>query len=128
MSVRPCDNCNMIMVNYVDMWLIHSHVASLLDCARLKLRELKPHFTLLDACTSCLLLRSDLEAVAIEIKDLKHKLDHSSTYTILSQPCEACVSLEGKLLHATKENTQLQQEVTYLTARLDKIALSEKMI
>jgi hypothetical protein len=24
MSVKACDNCNMIMVNYVDLWLIHS--------------------------------------------------------------------------------------------------------
>jgi hypothetical protein len=46
-----------------------------------------------------------LEAAVIEIKDLKHKLDHSSCYTILSPSCEACVSLKGKLLHATKENT-----------------------
>jgi hypothetical protein len=82
----------------------------------------------LGACTSCPLFRSDLEAAAIEIKDLKHKLDHSSRYTILSPPCEACVCLKGKLLHATKENTELQQEVTYLTARLEKTALSEKMI
>jgi predicted nuclease with TOPRIM domain len=74
------------------------------------------------------MLRSDLEAAAVEIKDLKHKLDHSSRYIVLSPPCEACVSLKGKLLHATKENTELQQEVTYLTARLDKTALSEKMI
>jgi hypothetical protein len=100
----------------------------LLDCARLELRELKACSTLLGACTSCLLLRSDLEATAIEIKDLKHKLDHSSRYTILSPPCKACVSLKGKFLHATKENTELQQEVAYLTARLDKTALSEKMI
>jgi predicted nuclease with TOPRIM domain len=39
-----------------------------------------------------------------------------------------CVSLKGKLLHSTKENTELQQEVAYLTARLEKTALSEKMI
>jgi hypothetical protein len=89
------------------MWLIHSHVASLLDCARLELRELKTHFTLLGACTSCSMLRSDLEAAVIKIKDLKHKLDHSSRYTILSPPCEACVSLKGKILHAIKENTEL---------------------
>jgi hypothetical protein len=45
MSVKPYDNCNMIMVNYADMWLMHSRVASLLDGARLELRELKfvPH-------------------------------------------------------------------------------------
>jgi hypothetical protein len=50
MSVKPCDNCNMIMVNYMDLWLIHSHVASLLDGARLELRELKARSTLLGAC------------------------------------------------------------------------------
>jgi hypothetical protein len=109
------------------LWLIHSHVAGLLDSARLELRELKARSTLLGACTSCPLLRSDLEAAAIEIKDLKHKLDHSSCYTILSPPCEVCVSLKDNLLHATKENTELQQEIAYLTPRLDKIALSEKM-
>jgi hypothetical protein len=53
------------------------------------------------------LLRSDLEAATIEIKDIKHKLDHSSRYTVLSPPCEACVSLNGKLFYAIKENTEL---------------------
>jgi hypothetical protein len=83
MSAKPCDNCKMIMVNYADLWIIHSHVASLLDGARLELRELKAHSTLLGACTSCPMLRSDLEAAAVEIKDLKYKLDHSSRYTVL---------------------------------------------
>jgi hypothetical protein len=78
MSVIPCDKCNMIMVNYADLWLVHSHIASLLDSVRLELRELKAHTTLLGACTSCLLLRSDLEAAAVEIKDFKHRLDHAS--------------------------------------------------
>jgi DNA repair exonuclease SbcCD ATPase subunit len=128
MSAKPCDRCTMVMVNYADLWLIHSHVAGLLDGVRLELKELKAHSTLLGACTSCSMLRSDLEAIAVEIKDLKHKLDHSSSYTILSPPYEACVSLKGKLSHATKENTELQQEIAYLTARLEKIVLSEKMI
>jgi hypothetical protein len=128
MSVKPCDRCTMIMINYADLWLIHSHVAGLLDSVRLELREFKACSTLLDACTSCSLLRSDLEALAIEIKDLKHKLDHPSLYAVLSPPCEACVSLNSKLFHATKESTQLQQEVAYLTACLEKTILSEKMI
>jgi hypothetical protein len=128
MSAKPCDSCTMIMVNYVNLWLIHSHVASFLDGARLKLRELKTRSTLLGACTSCPVLRSDLEAAAIGIKYLKHKLDYSSRYIVLFPPCEACVSLKGKLLHATKENIELQQEVAYLTARLEKTVLSEKMI
>jgi hypothetical protein len=128
MSAKPCDRCTMIMVNYVDLWLIHSHVASLLDGAKLELKELKARFTLLGACTSCPMLRSDLETAAIEIKDLKHNLDYSSSYTVLSPPCEVCVSLKGKLFHATKENIELQQEIAYLTARLEKTMLSEKMI
>jgi hypothetical protein len=128
MSAKPCDNCKIIMVNYADLWLMHSHVASLLDDVKLELREFKARSTLLGACTSRPLLRSNLEVAAIEIKDLKHKFDYSSRYTILSPPCEACVSLKGKLLHATKENTELQQEVAYLTSRLEKTALSEKLI
>jgi hypothetical protein len=108
MSAKPYDRCTMIMVNYADLWLVHSHVAGLLDSARLELRELKTHSTLLGACTSCPVLKSDLEVTAVEIKDLKHKLNYSSRYTVLSPPCEACVSLKGKLLHATKENTELQ--------------------
>jgi hypothetical protein len=97
----------MIMVNYLDFWLVHLHIASLLDGVRLELRDLKAHSTLLGACTTCLLLRSDLKAAAVEIKDLKHKFDHSSCYTVLSPSCEACVSLKGKLFYTIKENTQL---------------------
>jgi hypothetical protein len=117
-STKPCDNYTMIMVNYVDLWLLYSHVASLLDSARM---ELKAHFTLLGPCTSCLLLRSDSEASAVEIKDFKHKLDHSSHYTILPPLCVVYASLKGKLFHATKENTELKQEVAYLTACLRRL-------
>jgi hypothetical protein len=108
----------MIMFNYVDLWFFHSLIASLLDGARLKLRELKARSTLLGACTTCPLVRSDLEASTVEIKDVKHKLDHSSHYSVLSPSCELCGSLKGKLFHAIKENTELQQEITYLTAHL----------
>jgi hypothetical protein len=67
-SAKPCDNYTMIMVNYADLWLLHS----------------------------------DLKASAIEIKDLKHKLNHSSRYSVLSPPCDACGSLKGNLFYATK--------------------------
>jgi hypothetical protein len=102
MSAKPCDNCTMIMINYADLWLVHSQVASLLDGAKLEIRELNAHSILLGACSTCPLLRSDLEASAIDIKDLKHKLDHSSRYSVLSPPCDACGSLKDELLHATK--------------------------
>jgi hypothetical protein len=84
---------------------VHSHVARLLDSTRLERRELKHHSMLLGACMSCPLLRYDLEATAVEIKDLKHRLDHASCYTVLTPPCIVCGSLKGKLFHATKENT-----------------------
>jgi hypothetical protein len=102
MSAKPCDNCTMIMVNYVDLWLLHSRVASLLDGASLELRELKARSTLLGACTTCPLLRSDLEASTIKIKDLKYKLDHPSRYSVLSPPCELCGYLRGKLFMLPK--------------------------
>jgi hypothetical protein len=95
MSAKPCDNCNMIMLDYADLWLMHSHVASLLDSARLELRELKACSTQLSACITCPLLRYDLEAAAVETKDLKHKLDHSSRYTIALYT--SCSSYSGLL-------------------------------
>jgi hypothetical protein len=60
MSTKPCENCTMIMINYADLWLVHSHIAHLLDGARLELKEIKTRSLLLVACTNCLLLRSDL--------------------------------------------------------------------
>jgi hypothetical protein len=126
MSAKPCDNYRMIMVNYAHLWLVHAKVASQFDDARMELKELKARSSLLGARTSRPLLRSDLEACTIEIKDLKHKIAHSSRYNILSPPCKMCGSLKGKLFHATKENTELKQEVAYLTACLEKTKLSEK--
>jgi hypothetical protein len=127
-NAKPYDNCKMIIVNYADLWLVHAQVASQLDGAKLELRELKTHFLLLGTCTSCPLLKSDLEACSVEIKELKHKLDHSSRYSILSPPCEICVSLKGKLFHTVKDNTELKQEVAYLTSRLERTVVSEKMV
>jgi hypothetical protein len=128
MSAKLCDKYNMIMVSYADLWLIHSHVASQFDDVRLELRELKAHSTLLGACTTYPLLTFDLEASAVEIKDLKHKLERPSRYSVLSPPCKLCGSLNGKLFHANKENTELKQEVAYLTSRLERTVVSEKLI
>jgi hypothetical protein len=94
MSDKPCDNYNMIMVNYADLWLVHSQVSSQLKGAKLELRELKAHSLLLGGCTSCPMLRSHLEASAVEINDLKHQIDYSSRYSVLSPPCELCGSLK----------------------------------
>jgi hypothetical protein len=128
MGAKPCDNCKMIMINCADLCLVYVQVSSQLDGVKLELRELKAHSLLLGACTSCPLLDSDLKACSVEIKELKHKLHHSSRYNILSSQCETCDSLKGKLFHAIKENTKLKQEVTYLTSHIERIMVSEKMI
>jgi hypothetical protein len=39
-----------------------------------------------------------------------------------------CGSLKGKLFYATKENTELKQEVAYFTSHLKRTVVSEKMI
>jgi hypothetical protein len=93
----------MIMVNYANLWIVLTHVASQLKCAKLELKDLKARPLLLGACTSCLMLKFNLVACSIEIKELKHKIDHSSRYRIFCPPCEMCYSLKGKLFHATKE-------------------------
>jgi hypothetical protein len=111
MSAKPCDNCKIILLKYANLWIVHSQVASQLQGAKLELKELKAHFLLLGACTSCPMLRSDLEACDVEIKDLKHQIDHSSRYSVLSPPCKMCGSLKGKLFYATTENTELKHEV-----------------
>jgi hypothetical protein len=108
MSVKPCYNCKMIMANYIDLWIMHTQVASQLQGAKSELRELKACSLLLGTCTSCPMLRSHLEACAIEIKELKHQIDHSSRYSVLSPLCEMCGSLKVKLFYATKENTELK--------------------
>jgi hypothetical protein len=128
MSAKPCDNYKMIMVNYANLWLAHTQVVSQLKGAKLELKELNARSLLLGACTSCPMLRSNLEAYDVEIKELKYKLDHSSRYSVLSAPCEMCGSLKGKLFHATKVNTEIKQEVAYLTSHLERMVASEKMI
>jgi hypothetical protein len=77
-SAKQCENCNMIMVNYADLWTVHTQVASQHKGAKLELKEFKAHSLLLGACTSCSILKSDLEAYSIEIMELKQRVDHSS--------------------------------------------------
>jgi hypothetical protein len=108
MSAKPCEICNMNMVNYANLWIVHSQVASQHKGAKLELEELKAHSLLLGACTSCPMLKSNLEACSIGIKKLKQRLDYSSRYKVFSPPCEVCGTLKGKILHASKENSEMK--------------------
>jgi Fe-S cluster biogenesis protein NfuA len=59
------------MVNYADLWIVHTQVSSQLKGAKLELKEFKAHSLLLGACTSCPMLKFNLEDCSIEIKELK---------------------------------------------------------
>jgi hypothetical protein len=114
MSAQPCEHCDMIKVNYADLWIMRTQVTSQLKGAMLELKELKACSSLLGACTCCPMLKSDMEACSIEIKELMQRLYHSSCYKVFLPPCEV-------LLHATKENSELKQEVAYLSSHLQRI-------
>jgi hypothetical protein len=62
------------------------------------------------------------------LKNLSTNLIILLAIVFLSSPGEMCGSLKGKLFHATKEDTELKQEVSYLTSRLERTMVSEKMI
>jgi hypothetical protein len=128
MSAKPCENYNRIMVNYADLWIVHTQVASQFKGDKLEPKELKARSLLVGAYTSCPILKSDLEACSIEIKELKQRLDHSSYYKVFAPSCEVCGTLKDKLLHATKEIFELKLEVASLSTYLERTKLSEKMI
>jgi hypothetical protein len=108
MSALPCENCNMIMVNYPDLWILYTQVASQLKGAKLELKELKTHSLLLGACLECPKLKLELDYRSLKVKELETKLLEKPHVTITSPPCEVCVTHKGKLFHATKENTELK--------------------
>jgi hypothetical protein len=82
----------------------------------------------LDAYLECPKLKLELDARSPKVKELETKLLEKPRVSVTSLPCEVCGSLKGKLFHATKENIKLKQEVAYLTSRLERIVVSEKMI
>jgi hypothetical protein len=82
----------------------------------------------LGACLECPKLKLELDTRSLNVKKLETKLFEKSYVSISSSSCEGCASLKGKLVHATNENTMLMQDVAYLTLRLERTKLSEKMI
>jgi hypothetical protein len=102
MSAQPCDNYNMIMVNYGDLWIVHTQVASQLMGAKLELKELKARSLLLGACSECPKLKIELDTRSLKVKELETKLLEKSRVSVTSAPCEACGNLKGKLFcHTT---------------------------
>jgi hypothetical protein len=108
MSAQSCENCNMMMVNCADLWIVHTQVASQLKGSKLELKELKTRSLLLGACLECSKLKLELDARSLKVKELETKLLEKPRVSVTSPPCEVCGSLKGKLFHATKENTELK--------------------
>jgi hypothetical protein len=118
MSAQPYENCNMIVVNYADLWIVHTQVASQLKGTKLKLKELKTRSLLLGVCFECPKLKFELDTHSLKVKELETKLLEKLHVSVTSPPCEVCSTLKGKLFHSTKENFELKQEVAYLSAVL----------
>jgi hypothetical protein len=74
----------------------------------LELKELKAHYLLLGSCFECPKLKLELDACSLKVKELETKLLEKSRVSATSPPCEVCGTLNGKLFHATKENTELK--------------------
>jgi hypothetical protein len=107
---------------------VHAQVASQLESTICELNELKVRPSLLGACLECPKLKLELDARSLNVKKLETKLLEKLHVSVSSSSCEGCVSFKCKLVHATNENTMLVQDVAYLTSRLERTKLSEKII
>jgi hypothetical protein len=107
---------------------VHAQVASQLESTICELDELKARPSLLGACLECPKFKLELVTYSLNVKKFETKLLEKSHVSVTSSPCELCVSLKSKLVHATNKNTMLMQDVTYLTSQLERTKLSEKMI
>jgi hypothetical protein len=100
MSAKPCENCNMIMVNYDDLWIVHTQVTSQLKGTKLKLKELNARSLLLGACTSCLMLNLTWKFVLLRVKNLSTKLIIHLTivFSLLHVKCVALSRVSFSIL------------------------------
>jgi hypothetical protein len=128
MSGKNCDFCLVVMKDLAKLQNVHAQVVSQVESTICELNELKVRPSLLGACLECPKLKLELDVRSLNVKKIETKLLEKSHVSVSSSPCEGCVSLKGKPVHATNENTMLVQDAAYLTSRLERIKLSEKMI
>jgi hypothetical protein len=128
MSDNDCNFCLVVMEDLAKLRNVHSQVASQLESTIFELDELNAIPSLLGACSECTKLKLDLSVHSFNVKKLEIKLLEKSHILITSSPCEGCVSIKDKLIHAIDENIMLVQDVAYLTLQLERTKLSEKMI
>jgi hypothetical protein len=128
MSDKDYDFCLVVMEDLSKLRNVHAQVASQLESTICELDELKERPSLLGACLECDKFKLKLDACSLNVKTLETKLLEKSHISVTSSPCEFCVSLKGKLVHATNENTRLMKDVAYLTSCLERTKVSEKLI
>jgi hypothetical protein len=128
MSDKDCDFCLVVMEDLAKLQNVYAQVASQLESTIYELDELKAIPSFLGACLECPKLKVELDVRSLNVKKLETKLLEKSRVSITSSPYGGCVSLKGKLVHTTNENIMLMQDVAYLTSRLERTKLSEKMI
>jgi hypothetical protein len=128
MSDKDCNFCCVVLEDLTKLQNVHAQVASQLESAICELDELKARPSHLGACLECPKLKLELDARSLNVKKLETKMLKKSHVSITLSPCEVCVSLKGKLVHTINENTMLVQDIAYLTLRLERTKLSEKMI
>jgi hypothetical protein len=127
MSGKDYDFSRVVIGDLAKLRNVHARVASQLESTICELDELKARPSLLCGCLQCPKLKLELNVHSLNVKNLETELLVKSHVLVTSHPCEVCVSLKGKLVHATNENTMLIQDV-YLTLRIERTKLSEKMI
>jgi hypothetical protein len=112
MNDKYCDFCLVVMEDFAKLRNVRAQVASQLESTICELDELKARPSLLGACLECPKLKVELDAHSFNVKKLEIELLEKSHVSITSSPCEVCVSLTCKLVHATNENTMLMQDVS----------------
>jgi hypothetical protein len=130
--------CNMTTISYtscIDLKHEIDDLKQVCDNLSAKLVEhnensanLNARSSLLGACWECPKVKLELDARSLNVKKFETKLLEKSHVSVTSSPCELCVSLKGKLVHATNENTMLVKVVAHLTSRRERTKLIEKMI
>jgi hypothetical protein len=120
MSDKDCDFCLVVMEDLAKLRNMHAQVASQLESTICELDELKARSSLLGACLECPKFKVELDIRSLNVKKVETKLLEKLHISVTSSPCEICVSLKGKLVHVTNENTMLVQDVAYLTSQLER--------
>jgi hypothetical protein len=105
MSAKPCENWNIIMVNYANLWLVHTQVASQLKSAKLELKELKARSLLLGACLEYTKLKLELDARSLKVKNLRQNCLRSHVFQSLHPLVKYVVLLRVRFCMLSKRTS-----------------------